>query len=305
MTMPNFLVIGAMKSGTTSLHHYLRQHPEIYVSAVKEPSFFAFEGSTLEFDGPEGRSRTRRLMKRYFVTDVDAYGALFGGVAGEKAVGEVSPLYLYDGGAPNRIKRYVPGAKLIAVLRHPAERAYSAFLYLSRDGREPLRDFAAALRAEDARIRGNWEWIWHYRTMGLYHAQLGRYFDAFARDQIRVYLYEDLQSDPVALLQDVFGFLAVDASFTPDMSARHNPSGIPRSTMLLRLMNRPNAVRNVLRPIVPPRLRRLLRAHVEARVLAPPPPLDGEIRRELIRAYSDDVRKLEHLIGRDLSRWLQ
>jgi len=304
-TMPNFLVIGAMKSGTTSLHHYLRQHPEIYVSPVKEPSFFAVEGSALDFDGAEGRRRVQRLMKRSVVTDVDAYGALFGGVGDEKAVGEVSPLYLYDGAAPNRIKRYVPGAKLIAVLRHPAERAYSAFLYLTRDGREPLRDFAAALRAEDARIRGNWEWIWHYRSLGLYHAQLGRYLGLFPRDQLRVYLYEDLQADPLGLLRDVFRFLGVDESFTPDTSVRHNPSGVPRSKTLLRLLNRPNVVTDVLRPIVPVRLRRRLRAHVEARILAAPPPLDGEVRRELVRGYSNDVRKLERLIDRDLSAWLE
>src|SRR5215210_1748036 len=153
--LPNFLVIGAGKSGTTSLYHYLRQHPDVYMSPVKEPLFFAAEGGRIRFPGPDGRMISRAANPGA-VTRMKDYRALFAGVSGKKAVGEASPQYLYTPEAPLRIKHYVPEAKLIAVLRNPVERAYSAFLHRTRLGREPLADFSEALRQEDSRMREGW-----------------------------------------------------------------------------------------------------------------------------------------------------
>ena len=138
MTLPNFLIIGAMKSGTTSLYHYLKQHPQIYMSSIKEPNFFALEGSNLDFNGAEGKEQIQRLIKRESIINIEEYRALFRRAAHETAIGEASPMYLYSPEAPYRIRYYVPEAKLITILRNPVERAYSAFLYMTRDGREPL-----------------------------------------------------------------------------------------------------------------------------------------------------------------------
>ena len=235
MTLPNFLIIGAMKSGTTSLYFCLKQHPQAYMSSLKEPNFFALEGSNLDFDGAEGKERIQRWLKRDFVTDIEEYHALFRGAAGETAVGEASPIYLYSPEASRRIRHYVPEAKLIAVLRSPVERAYSAFLYMTREGRKPLKAFPEALQAEESRMRDNREWIWHYRHVGLYYTQLKRYYDVFDADQIRVYLYEDLRAHLPRVLQSIFGFLEVDESFVPDTSLRHNVSGTPKGTTYLGL----------------------------------------------------------------------
>ena len=148
MTMPNFFIVGAQKAGTTSLYHYLNQHPQVYMSPIKEPFFFDHELSAggqvvrREFGG-------RRQPPRF--ANIEEYSALFDGVGDEKAIGEATPLYIYAPGTPERIERYVPGAKSIALLRHPADRAYSAFLYAVRIGAEPLTDFAQALRAEPLR----------------------------------------------------------------------------------------------------------------------------------------------------------
>ncbi len=304
MTLPNFLIIGAMKSGTTSLYHYLKQHPQIYMSSLKEPNFFALEGSNLDFDGAEGKERIQRWVKRESVTDIEEYRALFRGAAGELAIGEASPMYLYSPEAPYRIRYYIPEAKLITILRNPVERAYSAFLYMRRDGREPLKEFHQALQAEEGRMRDKWEWIWHYRHVGFYYAQLKRYFDVFDKEQIKVYLYEDLRADLPNVLQDIFRFLEVDEAFVPDTSLRHNVSGIPKTGLLPRLTFRRNPVKTVLRPLLPQGLRQRISVSLKSRSLVEAPPLAPEIRRELLEGYRDDILKLEDLIEWDLSGWL-
>jgi Sulfotransferase family len=305
MTLPNFLIIGAMKSGTTSLYYYLKQHPQIYMSSIKEPNFFALEGSNLDFDGAEGKERIKRWIKRDFVTNIEEYRALFRGAAGETAIGEASPIYLYSPEASYRIRHYVPEAKLIAILRNPVERAYSAFVYMSREGREPLNDFSRALRAEEGRMRDNWEWIWHYKHVGFYYSQLKRYFDVFDRDQIRVYLYEDLRAGIPRVLRDIFGFLEVDDTFVPDTSMRHNVSGTPKSGLLPGFIFGRNPVKTVLKPLFPQELRQHISVSLKSRYLVGAPPLVPEVRRELLEAYRDDVLKLESLIERDLSGWLE
>jgi hypothetical protein len=298
--MPNFLVIGASKSGTTSLYRYLEQHPEIFMSPVKEPKFFAYEGEKPDFRGPGDRLTIRDTM-----TDLKDYEALFEGASDEKALGEASPIYLYSEKAVQRIKHHVPEAKLIAVLRDPAERAYSSFLHKTRDGREPLADFGEALEAEDGRIRDRWAPGWHYGRRGFYHEQLSRYYKAFDPSQIRVYLYEDLSADPAEVLKDVCQFLDVDPGFVPDTSLRHNVSGIPKNRRLHSLLRGQNPVKTVLKPVIPERLRRRVMTNLQNRNLTRAPGMPPEVRRGLVDRYREDVLKLQGLIGRDLSAWLR
>ena len=306
MTMPNFLIIGAAKSGTTALYNYLGQHPRVYVTRKKEPKFFALEGKRLDFRGPGDLE-----ANRFSVTGIEAYRALFRGVSNETAIGEASPLYLYSADAPTRIKRYVPTVKMIAVLRDPAERAYSQYLHLVRDGREPIDDFARALQAEESRIRDNWAFGWHYKRVGFYHDQLERYFDTFGRGQVKVYLYEDLETDPVGMLKDVFRFLDIADDFVPDMSVRPNVAGIPRNRSLHTLhalLVKPHPIKTALKPLFPEALRRRtvkrLLDGIRSRNLVKPP-FPAEVRRHLIETYREDILKLQALTQRDLSNWLR
>jgi hypothetical protein len=296
VSMPNFLVIGAQKSGTTALYHYLRQHPQVYMSPVKEPHFFVFENKDVDYRGP----RDREILSQMVVTEIEAYSKLFGGVTDETAVGEASAGYLHSPEVPGHIRRHAPGAKLIAVLRDPAERAYSSFLHMTRDGREPLDGFEQALEVEEARIRDNWAPIWHYKRAGFYRPQLERYFEAFGRERIRVYLYEDLREDPLGMLRDVFNFLGVDDDFRPNVSLRHNVSGVPRSEAFLVLARRLRSVAPMVRSCLPSRARR----YIKTRVYVAPPPLSPEVRGRLVEDYREDILRLETLIGRDLSGWL-
>ncbi|MEJ7842586.1 MAG: sulfotransferase [Rubrobacter sp.] len=300
MGLPNFLLIGAQKAGTTALYHYLGQHPQVYMSPVKEPHFFAYEGEELDYRGP----RDREILPRMVVTDLEAYRELFRGAAGEKALGEASAGYLYDPKAPGRIRRYAPDARLIAVLRDPAERAYSSFLHMVRDGREPLNDFEQALREEETRIRDNWSSIWHYKRAGFYVPQLTRYFEMFGRERVRVYLYEDLKEDPAGVVRDAFGHLGVDEGFVPDVSLRHNVSGVPKSRVLHGFLGSSHPVKSAIKPFVPEAARLRLVTLMRNRNLSKPSPLSPEVRGRLVEEYREDVLRLQDLIQRDLSRWL-
>jgi hypothetical protein len=282
MTMPNFLIIGAARSGTTTLYRYLEQHPEIYVSPVKEPGFFAFEG----LDAGYGRFGKG-------VCDLAAYRALFDGVAGETAVGEVSPIYLISPRAPARIQHYIPEARLVAILREPAERARSAATVKALYGGAGREAFGQTVR--------DIHW-------GFYHAHLRRYFDRFDPAQIRVYLHEDLRDDARGLSQDLYGFLGVNSAFEPDVTTIHNVSGIPRRRLWRALLAVLHSVRGALAPRLPAALRRRGGVYwdgLQRWGLVAPPPLEPEVRAELLAMYRDDILRLQELIGRDLSAWLR
>ena len=218
MTLPNFIVLGAAKAGTTALYFYLMQHPQVHVTPLKETNFFALEGQPLNFGGPgdDEYVNTRSL------TRLDDYVEQYRYATGKIARGEASPLYLYSTRAVERIRHYAPDAKLVAFLRNPVDRAFSSFLHLVRDGREEFTDFRRGLEAEDRRVADHWEHLWHYKRMGLYHEQLRRYYDAFPVGQIKVFLYKDLRTEPERVMRDLFAFLGVDPTFVPDMSQRHN-----------------------------------------------------------------------------------
>lgn len=293
MTMPNFLIIGAMKSGTTALYYYLEQHPQIYMSPVKEPNFFSSQEQENAVDT---------------VTHLGTYQNLFRGASGKRAIGEASHSYLYEPRAAAEIRRYLPEARLIAILRNPIDRAYSHFLHMVRSGTERIDDFARALQ-EDGRVVGLHEGriFQDYIGRGLYYDQLERYFGTFPREQVRVYLYEDLSGAPISTVQDAFRFLKVDASFVPDVSLRRNVSGNPKYKTLDRLLRRQSRIKHAAKIYLPARMRwRLSKSFddLKTRNLVQPPPLKPEVRRQLISIYREDILRVQELIHRDLSGWL-
>lgn len=295
--MPNFLIIGAAKSGTTSLYHYLKQHHQVYVSPIKETEFFAFEGDEVEFLGSGFKQSPS-------ITYIEDYLSLFEGVKNETAIGEASPVYLYNTKAIERIEHYIPDVKLIAILRNPVNRAYSQFLHNIRDGHEPIAEFDKALGAEESRIENNWLWGYHYIRAGFYYNQLEPYFKRFRRRQLRVYLYEDLRSRPLHLLRDLLGFLEVDDSFKPDVSMKHNVSGLPKSRFLHRFLTKPNWVKDRLKVVLPKDMRKRIKHKIRNRNLLKIQ-MPETIRCHLIQMYRDDISKLQGLIQRDLSQWLE
>ncbi len=192
MKMPNFFIIGAMKSGTTTVYEWLKQHPQIYMSPRKEPNFFSSEGEEY-ITRPGGRKDSEYPM----IKDIEDYCALFKDVSNESAIGEATVGYLFNPRTPERLKQCVPDARLIAILRDPVDRAFSHYRMMIRLGDEPESDFVEAFHMEENRIRNQWDpFTWSYKSVGFYYVQLKRYFDLFERSQVQVYLYEDLESKP-------------------------------------------------------------------------------------------------------------
>jgi len=293
VAFPNFLIIGAAKSGTTALYQYLKQHPQVFMPALKEPRFFAHENRPPDWRGPGDE-----IYRAATVTNLVQYVGLFHGADGARAAGEASTQYLYMERAPERIRHYAPRARLVAILRDPAEVAHAVFLHKRREGFEPHRSFERALEEEDARVRDGWSPFWFYRRRGFYYEHLRRYFDAFPREQLKVFVYDDFKRDPRGVMRELYRFIDVDDSFEPDMTHRPNVSGVPRSRALYRWLEKSSARE------APPGLKRKLLSRLRDWNL-PKPRLAPETRARLVEGYREDILKLQDLLGRDLSRWLR
>jgi hypothetical protein len=274
MTLPNFLVIGAAKGGTTSLYHYLRQHPDIYMSPMKEPNYYTEEDQL---------SGTRPVRTR------NEYEQLFAAVNGERAIGEATARYLNATGGIGRIHADLPGVRLIATLRQPADRGYSAYLMRFTDSREWLS-------AEEVLQPGNYQF-----ESGLYYPKLRRYFDTFPRDQIKIILFDDLIVRPRETVRSLFRFLGVDPDFAVDTSIRFNATMSPRFVRITRLFN---ATANSVARIAPWASGTGLGTLLRRRLLRKPDPMPPALRRRLTDQYRDDIIATGELIGRDLSHWL-
>ncbi len=299
MAMPNFLIIGAAKSGTTALHDAFAQHPQIYMSPTKEPNFFALEGDSLHY----ATGSVQESYLAHCTTDLSTYCGQFNPNVDQIAVGEASPIYLYDFKSPERIEAYIPSAKLIVILRDPIERAYSNFLHHIRDDLETTTDFLEAVALEESRIADNWWWGFHYVRSGFYHEQLKRYFERFDRNQIKICLYEDLSKNRLNTLYDLFQFLSVDPTFTPDMSVRQNVTGVPRSKNLHRFLSQTHPIKTFLKPLLPEKLRRRLVTNLKNQNLDKPQ-IPVDIREKLLPIFQEDILQLQDCIQRDLSAWL-
>lgn len=298
MTLPNFLLIGAARSGTTALYEYLDQHPEIFVCEPKEPHFFALGGEPLDFRGPGDDA----MVNRRAVTDWKAYRALFANAGGAKARGEASVSSLYVPRAAARIRERLPDVRILCLLRNPADRAFSAFMYMRSRMYEPLADFRAALADEDRRVGERWHHIWHYRRMSLYAESIARFFEAFGRDRVRVHLHDDFRAEPSRVVRDCFEFLGVDPDFVPPERPSALVSGVPRNAVWQRILMAARPLRNRFLPLVPRRFaQRLKRRLTESNLTRVTP--DPALREELLEAFEPDIRALEALLGRDLSRW--
>lgn len=295
--LPTFLIIGAQKAGTTALYYALSKHPEIFMSTAKEPGYFVPSASALQLAAGPGDEASQ------MVTSLDAYEALFAEARSETARGEASTSYLYDPEAAERIRRRIPDVKLIAILRNPVDRAYSNFLHLVRDGREPLHDFRAALAHEDQRRTSGWSTNWRYKDKGFYGRQIEKYLVQFDRIQIRFYLYEDYDDDPHAIVRDIYRFLGVDDTFSQDLSVRLNVGGMPKSKSLQWFSRHSMGLKWLIDPMVPDRLRRGLLKAQNTNLSRPPLSLD--VREELMEAYRADIACVGELTGLNVSRWME
>ena len=312
--LPNFFIVGAPKAGTTSLYAYLDQHPQVYMSPIKEPNYFSFE-MRLENFSEEMRPRIAREIgaleeylrgdmreKRFggLVSSWEDYLKLFRNVANEIAIGEATPCYLWSETAARNIAARIPHAKIIINLRNPVDRAYSQYLHMVTDGviRRSFREqIYANLRCEKKQFGS----LWPLLEFGHYHEQINRYLNEFPRSQIHISFYEALERAPGALVSELLAFLGVDQSFLVDVSHRHHEPRIVKLTDAAYFLKKwriwPH-LRNMLPRPLGPRLRSLM--------LRPRSSLEMERadRAFLTDYYRDDIKRLAVLLDQDLTAWL-
>ncbi|HPG00808.1 MAG TPA: sulfotransferase [Kiritimatiellia bacterium] len=297
--LPNFLIAGAAKCGTTSLYYHAKQHPDVFMCSPKEPDFFFAQFSKIPTNGIGDDCQS-------VVRDYDEYCRLFEDAAGKAAIGDASHtnLYYHQKTIP-LIKQYLGDPKIVIILRNPVERAFSTHTALTLQGREFL-PFEEALREEPKRIKEGWRSTWAYQTLGFYTHQVKAFLDHFSA--VKVCLFDDLKREPVSLIQDIYRFLGVDPSFTPDTTANFNLSGVPRHRIFKSLFRRQptplqRVARHVGRAIFTEDGWASVRERLKAKLLVKST-MKPETRRHLQDVYRDDIAALQKLIGRDLSTWL-
>jgi len=293
MVEPNFFVVGAAKAGTSSLHAWLKQHPEIFVSDSKEPSYFVYG---------------------YGVSNWDDYIGLYQPGAGKKAVGDTSASYLAAPESPDWIYKTFGKTKIIISLRDPSRRAFSLYSWMLMEGYEKSKTFEETLALENSRFN-NSEFYWHnpgyfwdyiYFRGGLYHEQVKRYIDVFGKDNILIFLFDDLVKDPDGTFRKVCEFLDVSTE-VKIIFTRQNASIRPR------FVNLQFFLRTKFTSLV---LSGAPYVHIERRLkflaalidfnkrIGPKPILPMETEKKLRQMYKSDIEKLSDLIEMDLSSWM-
>lgn len=289
MKKPNFLIVGAAKSGTTSLYSYLRQHQDIFMPLRKEPHYFVDDTG---------------------LGEEEAYLDLFSDWTTEKMAGEASTGYLYAPESPERIYKFLPAMKIIIILRNPVDMAFSLWRHQRRAPRRGEHlSFEKALEVEKDRMadpeatlpKGVWPPLYFYLHRGRYREQVERYLKIFPRDQIFLCLFEELQSDPSGLTRGIYRFLDVDSSFVPDIRV-HNIGLEVRfrrfQDLLLSLQTSVGRWGNVPKALAKPLFSACFFLNAK-----PVDRMAPSTRAMLLRQYREDIVGLQELIHKDLSAW--
>jgi hypothetical protein len=298
---PNFYIVGAGRSGSTSLYAHCRRHPQIFMARIKEPNHYIFRDERPAFGGP-GVARARAIAVR----DERTYERLFDGAAGRPVAGEASVNYLRFPHVARAIRDATPDARLVIGLRQPVDRAYSSFVHKRDEGLEPLERFEDAWHDHDRRAAANW---WHcmHKGKSLYLWQVRAYLEAFPRDRMHILLFEDFARQPARVLNGLWAFLGVAPLGDGDRPAHSNQSGEIDNWLLRQLWRRTTGLRAALMPLVPLPWRGRLFPFIASRRRtrrSNVPPLDPELRERLTLELRDDILRLQDLIDRDLMAWL-
>ncbi|MGD1850897.1 MAG: sulfotransferase [Cyanophyceae cyanobacterium] len=289
MALPNFVMAGVQKAGSTSIWSYLGQHPQVYLPRVKEIGFLE-----REFEPSQICSRSA------YTVNFDSYKVLFDGVKDEIAIGDgtVNCLFHHQSSIP-RIQQYLDNPKVFAILRHPVERAFSDYLMHIRDVVSSKVLPLSQQSSSSFQLR-----------KGLYSQQVLAFKEAFG-DRFQVYLYDDLKADSGAFMKQIYDFLGIDESFVPDVSRKQQRAAVPKSKSINQLLRGKNPIRSgaaeVLRLFVNEEQRQRLRNSLislndqgkEKAALKP------DEREYLINYFREDVLALQELLNRDLSAWLE
>ncbi len=292
--LPNFIIAGTTRSGTTSLYHYLMQHPEIDFPKLKEPRYFSSLNLELPQNGPGDFSVDKKLILSF-----EEYKQLYSNIK-NTYVGDASSEYLYhhDVAAENIMEK-LGDIAVIIILRNPIERAYSAYNNLVRDFRED-QTFEKALDLEDERIQNNWDMMWHYKKVGLYYEQVKKYKEVFSK--VKILIFEEFVQDANSKMKELFDFLGIKSDVKIDVSTRYSHSGKTKNALIHILSSRKNPFINNLRMYTLKCIPRKYLEWIGEKALVKET-IMPDTRKMLCNYFQDDIKKLERLINIDLSHW--
>ena len=276
---PNFFIVGTPKSGTTSLFHYLQEHPEVFLPELKEPHFFSC---------PEVKNT---YYKTKIVDSKQEYLDLYQERESYKAVGDLSSSYLFNKETPKRIHQFNPYAKIIIVLRNPVDRALSHYLMDVNLGyiNVPLLE---VINNKDTFKQHYQEYI----ELGFYEQQIRAYIKQFPDSQIKVVLSDTLYANTAETLKDIYSFINVSTTFITDFETVHNSYTVPRFKALKSLVQSDG-----LKKMIPSGLKSGLKSLIY-KTNAEKPKL--EVEKNLLREiYKKSIVETETLINQDLSSW--
>lgn len=283
----DFFIVGAPKAGTTSLYHYLNEHPEIVMSSQKETDFFSDE--SLQKQGLYyGKSR---------ITTLEQYHMLFESYE-NKVTGEASVSYLFYEDVPEKIKAYNSAAKIIVMLRNPAERAFSHYLMDYRLGL--INQSFENVLAEGKTGRKQELFYQQFVTLGLYYEQVRRYLETFGKENVHIIFYDDFKNDLQNQIQKVYDFLEVESTFIAKLSTKHNTFSIPKSSWTRKVYAFVK-LRKLLRKILPNQIVIQVKSRLFSKTDRPT--LSERLRKQLNELYAADIKQLAILLNRDLSQW--
>lgn len=284
---PNFFIVGTMKGGTTSLYHYLRAVPTIYMSPNKEPNFFAAD-------------EIRRSASRIVIRDKNKYLSLFANVTNEEAIGEASTNYLYSTMAPKRIYEILPESRILIILRDPIQRAFSHYLSNVKNKNLGVHklSFLEALKRDYSSDKKGIGISILYIERGLYYQQVKRYLDLFGKKQVKVLIFEEYVSRIHENVQEVINFLDIDADPPTNIDETYNRFFIPRNPFSHSVMAS-RTLKKIAELLPESRLKTLSRKSLLSNSI-PKPKISEETKEYLAAIFQDDVKKLESLLGRSL-----
>lgn len=310
---PNFFVIGVVKGGTTSLYHYLSQHPGIFLPPIKETNHFAADDIS-EKDFLPGyaqdvsinldkyiRSGMKNTVHIAHVNEDRHYQAIFSQVDGEKAIGEISNSYMICPSAAKAIHDFNPASKILVILRNPIRRAWSHYLMNLREAKSDSGDFIRELEEDHNRSPKGWGINHQYLELGNYSEQLKRYTDLFGKEQVLPLFFEDYRSDPQSALRRICDFLKVDPSFEFDFSEKSNTSALPRNAALNSFLVK-SGIMTTAKKMTPKPLRRKLAGAIYTDKNMPI--LSAEASNWLRDYYKEEVHRLSELLNMNASeKW--
>lgn len=309
--IPNFFVVGAAKAGTTSLYYYLKQHPNIYLSPIKETHYFSTDIAVAEFSETYKKhtfldldsyfsEKPYKELALSFVQKKEHYKKLFEECKNEKAIGECSPSYLFSKEAPQNIYNHNPKAKIIISLRNPISRSFSHYLMALRIGQTSL-SFKKAFEKDMASTNKGWGKTELFYELSMYSEQITRFVELFPEEQIKFILFEDLVKNTATIIKECHQFLDIKPLDTLEIE-KHNAASIPKYKKINHFFVKTgikNASGKILGEVRKEKIKKLVFDDKKI------PKINEEDKAFLLELYKEDILKTQKIINKDLSAWLQ